>query len=285
MAPSALPAPTTVCSSSMNRMILPSARLDFFQDGLQALLEFAAELRAGDQRAHVERRPPSCPSIPPARRRARCAAPALRRWRSCRRPVRRSAPGCSWCAATAPGSRGGSLRRGRSPDRVCPAPPAWSDRGRIFPELRRSPPDSAWSRAALPRTSCSVRISRSRVMPRSLKIFSSVAASRTCSTETYSSLSRLASASARGQQLLQARGDVDLVHRPRPTRRPAEACPAPASAGDGVLQFHAGLGQDRLRQSALLFEQRQQEMFDVELLLARWRPGIGRLGCPPEVFR
>ena len=39
----------------MKRMICPSDDLHFLQDGLQALLEFAAELRAGDQRAHVER--------------------------------------------------------------------------------------------------------------------------------------------------------------------------------------------------------------------------------------
>ena len=39
----------------MNRMICPSDGLHFLQDGLQALFEFAAELGAGDQRAHVER--------------------------------------------------------------------------------------------------------------------------------------------------------------------------------------------------------------------------------------
>ena len=55
IAPSALPAPTSVCISSMNRMILPLARGDFVQHRLQPLLELAAELGAGDQRAHVER--------------------------------------------------------------------------------------------------------------------------------------------------------------------------------------------------------------------------------------
>ena len=53
--PSAAPAPTTVCSSSMNRMIAAGAGFDFLQHGLQAVFEFAAELRPGDQRAHVER--------------------------------------------------------------------------------------------------------------------------------------------------------------------------------------------------------------------------------------
>ena len=36
-------------------MMSPSERLNFFEHGLQPLLELAAELRAGDQRAHVER--------------------------------------------------------------------------------------------------------------------------------------------------------------------------------------------------------------------------------------
>jgi hypothetical protein len=54
MAPSALPAPTMVCSSSMNRMMRPSL-LDLVEHGLEPLLELAAVLRAGDERAHVER--------------------------------------------------------------------------------------------------------------------------------------------------------------------------------------------------------------------------------------
>ena len=58
MAPSAAPAPTIVCSSSMKRMISPSARLDLLEHGLQALLELAAVLRPGEQRAEVERPDP-----------------------------------------------------------------------------------------------------------------------------------------------------------------------------------------------------------------------------------
>ena len=58
IAPSALPAPTSVCISSMNRMILPSAAVISLQHGLQPLLEFAAKFGAGDQRAHVERHQP-----------------------------------------------------------------------------------------------------------------------------------------------------------------------------------------------------------------------------------
>ena len=54
MAPSAAPAPTTVWSSSMNRRIRPSTRLDLVQHGLEAFLELAPVLGPGDQGAHVE---------------------------------------------------------------------------------------------------------------------------------------------------------------------------------------------------------------------------------------
>ncbi len=39
----------------MKRMISPFGFEDFFEHRFQALFEFAAEFRAGDQRAHVER--------------------------------------------------------------------------------------------------------------------------------------------------------------------------------------------------------------------------------------
>ena len=55
IAPSALPAPTSVCISSMNRMMPPLDGRHLLQHGLQPLLELAAIFRAGDQRAHVER--------------------------------------------------------------------------------------------------------------------------------------------------------------------------------------------------------------------------------------
>ena len=54
-APSAAPAPTIVCSSSMNSTTWPSAAVDLAEHGLQPLLELAAVLGAGEQRAHVER--------------------------------------------------------------------------------------------------------------------------------------------------------------------------------------------------------------------------------------
>ena len=55
IAPSALPAPISVCISSMNRMMPPSEEVTSCSTRLQPLLEFAAIFRAGDQRAEVER--------------------------------------------------------------------------------------------------------------------------------------------------------------------------------------------------------------------------------------
>ena len=55
IAPSAFPAPTSVCISSMNRMMSPAACLHLVEHALQPLLELAAIFRAGDHRAHVER--------------------------------------------------------------------------------------------------------------------------------------------------------------------------------------------------------------------------------------
>ena len=54
-APSAAPAPTIVCSSSMKRTISPSGARDLLEHRLQPLLELAAVLRAREQRADVER--------------------------------------------------------------------------------------------------------------------------------------------------------------------------------------------------------------------------------------
>ena len=54
-APSAAPAPTMVCSSSMKRTISPAAFSISRQHGLQPLLELAAVLRAREERAEVER--------------------------------------------------------------------------------------------------------------------------------------------------------------------------------------------------------------------------------------
>ena len=55
IAPSAFPAPTSVCISSMNRMMSPCGLAHLVEHAFQPLLELAAIFRAGDQRAHVER--------------------------------------------------------------------------------------------------------------------------------------------------------------------------------------------------------------------------------------
>ena len=53
IAPSAEPAPTSVCSSSMKQMISPVDSRDLFQHRLEPVFELAAELGAGDHRAQV----------------------------------------------------------------------------------------------------------------------------------------------------------------------------------------------------------------------------------------
>ena len=55
MAPSAPPAPTSVCSSSMKQMISPFDSMISLTHGLEAVFEFAAELGAGDHGAEVDR--------------------------------------------------------------------------------------------------------------------------------------------------------------------------------------------------------------------------------------
>ena len=55
IAPSALPAPTRVCISSMNRMIEPSAVVTSCSTAFSRYLELAAVLGARNQRAHVKR--------------------------------------------------------------------------------------------------------------------------------------------------------------------------------------------------------------------------------------
>ena len=64
MAPSAAPAPTTVCSSSMNRMICALGVGDLLEHRLEPVLELAAVLGPGDQRAHVQRPRAACPCSP-----------------------------------------------------------------------------------------------------------------------------------------------------------------------------------------------------------------------------
>ena len=75
---------------------LPFRLRNFFQHRLQPFFKFAAKFRAGHQRRKIQRYESSWSSRRPARRRKRSAAPSLRRWPSCRRPARQSAPDCSF---------------------------------------------------------------------------------------------------------------------------------------------------------------------------------------------
>ena len=101
--PLVAPAPTTVWISSMKR-IAPGILLQRLDHRLQALLEVAAEARAGEQRAHVERVDARALRATRAPCPGGSAAPGPRRSRSCRRRPRRRRAGCS-C--------GGGRARGR----------------------------------------------------------------------------------------------------------------------------------------------------------------------------
>ena len=170
--------------------------LDLLQHGLETLLELSAVLGTCEQGPDVERDHRRSAATP-ARRRPRSAARDPRRSRSCRRRGRRSAPGCSSCGATAPGSRGGSPRRGRSPGRACrPAPPPWS-RPNFSSACIVS---SGFGDVTLcgPRTSETAFISSSRLGMMSATLdLKSARASRKCSVEMYSSPSAVISFSAR----------------------------------------------------------------------------------------
>ena len=97
------PAPTTVCSSSMNRMTSPPTSCTSLSTALRRSSNSPRNL-APAIRAPMSRATDAL-LLQPFRARpcARCAAPGPRRSRSCRRRARRSGPGCSWCGATAPG--------------------------------------------------------------------------------------------------------------------------------------------------------------------------------------
>ena len=168
-------------------------RRDLLEHGLQALLELAAVLRAGDQRAEIERAASACRAATRARRRARCAGRCPRRPRSCRRRPRRRAPGCSWCGATGSGSCGGSPRRGRSPDRACPGCASLREIAACSARAPRTwPRDPRSVTRWLPRTSTSASRIASLVAP-ALRSASPAAdlpaasASRKCSVEMNSS--------------------------------------------------------------------------------------------------
>ena len=154
----------------MNVMICALGLGDLAEHGLEPLLELAAVLRAGDHRAEVERDHALVLERLGHVARRRSAARAPRRSPSCRRPARRSAPGCSSCGARAPGSRGGSRRRARSPGRACPRR-ASSVRSRPYRSSTWYFSSGFWSvTRCRPRTSASAASTPSRCRPASRRI-------------------------------------------------------------------------------------------------------------------
>jgi hypothetical protein len=118
IAPSALPAPTSVCISSMNRMISPL--LAWISDSTALSRSsnspryFAPAISAPISSAISSLSLSDSGTSPLTIR-----APGPPQSRSCRLRVRRSGPGCSWFGATEPGSCGGFHHHGQSPDRAC----------------------------------------------------------------------------------------------------------------------------------------------------------------------
>ena len=77
-----------------DRVLRPA---DFVHHRLDALFELAAVLGAGDHHRQVEHDDPAVAQQLGHVAVDRRAGRSLRRWPSCRRPLRRAAPGCSSC--------------------------------------------------------------------------------------------------------------------------------------------------------------------------------------------
>ena len=133
IAPSALPAPTRVCISSMNRMISPSAAVISDSTAFSRSSNSPRIFGAGDQGAQVERQQLLVlqrfrhVAVDDAQRQA------LDDGGLADAGLADQHRDCSWCGAPAPGWCGGFPRRGRSPDRACRrAPPAVRSRAYFF---------------------------------------------------------------------------------------------------------------------------------------------------------
>ncbi len=268
-APSAAPAPTSVCSSSMNSTIRPSESSISLSTAFRRSSNSPRYFEPAIKRAEIERDDRAVPAASRARRRRRCAAPAPRRSPSCRRRGRRSAPGCSWCAGTAPASCAGSPRRGRSPGRACRGARARSGRARSA--------SSAWNLSSgfgsvtrlAPRTSRSAARMPCRAWRRSVRSISDASsvpraiASSRCSVETYSSWNSRAIASARLEQREQRRvtwpgrrghpraGAPCSRSLRRRGDRPAGRRRAAASIGRDHALFLAGQGHEQVQRADL----------------------------------
>ena len=112
IAPSGAPAPSTVCSSSRNRMILPSDSMASSSASLKRFSNWPRNWAPAIMPRQVER---DDPRLVRASRGPRCdgsAGQGPRRWRSCRRRPRRSARRCS-CAGGRGSRRSARSRRSR----------------------------------------------------------------------------------------------------------------------------------------------------------------------------
>ena len=131
--PSAAPAPTSVCNSSMNRMICPSDSVTSFSTAFKRSSNspryFAPAIKEA-RSSDTMRFGFKTSGTSPATMRLR----GLPRWPFFPRRARRSARDCSSCAAPEFASRGESLRRGRSPDRSFRAARVRSGRAHIARE-------------------------------------------------------------------------------------------------------------------------------------------------------
>ena len=108
-----VPAPSTVCSSSMNRTILPSARRPRRAPPSGASRTGRGTGRRRSCRTGRARRC-GCRAASRGRRCGGCAGPGPRRWRSCRRRPRRSARRCSCAGGRGSRPSARSRRCGRS---------------------------------------------------------------------------------------------------------------------------------------------------------------------------
>jgi hypothetical protein len=101
--PSALPAPTTVCNSSINRMMLPGSPAALFQTALRRSSNSPRYFAPGHQRAHVERHDALVlePSGHVAAHDAAAPGPSTMRRLSDTRLADQHRV-CSWCGARAP---------------------------------------------------------------------------------------------------------------------------------------------------------------------------------------
>ena len=159
---------------------------DLLEHGLQPVLELAAVLGAGDQRADVERDHALALEALGHVARHDPLGEALGDGGLAHAGLADQHRVVLGAAARAPGSRGGSRRRARSPGRACPARPA-SVRSRPKRSSAWYLSSGFWSVTRCGPRTCSTA-SRSRSLPTPSSTFGSAAsASSRCSVETYSS--------------------------------------------------------------------------------------------------